>query len=84
MRAASCAGSSIGKLTWREEGSDGTADVVETLGPAGRAMFVAEQLKAWMEDEPRYVDPALYGNATAVVRREPKVRPPSPGTPLPL
>ena len=46
--------------------------MVETLGPAGRAMFVAGQLEKWLEDEVRFVDPALYGNATAVVRREPK------------
>lgn len=36
-------------------------------------MFVATQLAEWMKDEPRYVDPALYGNATAVVHREAKV-----------
>ncbi|KAL8279075.1 hypothetical protein RQP46_008533 [Phenoliferia psychrophenolica] len=51
---------------------DGLTDLVEVMGPAGRAMFVASQLEEWMKDEPRFIDPALFGNGTAVVRREAK------------
>jgi coniferyl-aldehyde dehydrogenase len=48
------------------------ADMVETLGMAGRAAFVAENLAAWMEPEPRAADPAMYGTGYALMRREPK------------
>ena len=50
----------------------GSSDVIETLGPAGRAAFVASQLEGWMKDDQRAVDPALYGNATAYVHYEAK------------
>lgn len=52
--------------------SEGASDVIETLGPAGRAVFVAGKLEAWMKDEVREVDAALYGDATACVHYEPK------------
>lgn len=50
----------------------GSSDVIETLGPAGRAAFVASKLSLWMEDDKREVDPALYGDATAYIHYEPK------------
>lgn len=45
---------------------------METLGPAGRAMFTAGQLEKWMKDEPCDVDSQVYGGAKAYVTREPK------------
>src|SRR5438132_611619 len=33
------------------------ADLIEVLGPAGRAVYAAEQLPGWMEPEPRAADP---------------------------
>ncbi len=48
------------------------ADLIEVLGPAGRAGYAAEQLGAWMEPEARPVDPALYGSGRAYVQPQPK------------
>lgn len=48
------------------------ADMVETLGMAGRAAFVAENLPGWLEPERRAADPAMYGTGWAEMRREPK------------
>lgn len=48
------------------------ADMVETLGMAGRAAYVSEHLAEWMEPEPREADPAMYGTGHAVMSREPK------------
>ncbi|HWH19164.1 MAG TPA: aldehyde dehydrogenase family protein [Solirubrobacterales bacterium] len=48
------------------------ADMVETLGMAGRAAFVAENLPAWLEPERRTADPAMYGTGWAEMRHEPK------------
>lgn len=48
------------------------SDLVECLGVAGRAGFVAERLAEWMKPQPREVDPALYGNARAYVQQQPK------------
>ena len=47
-------------------------DLVEVLGVAGRAAFAAERLGAWMADDSRPVDPALYGTTRASVRYQPK------------
>ncbi|MEA2440506.1 MAG: aldehyde dehydrogenase [Thermoleophilaceae bacterium] len=47
-------------------------DLIEVLGVAGRAAYVAEQLEAWMAPEPRYSDPALYGTGRAFVQPQPK------------
>ena len=33
------------------------ADLIEVLGPAGRAGYAAEQLEGWLAAEPRPVDP---------------------------
>jgi len=47
-------------------------DLVEVLGVAGRAAYAAEQLDAWMAEDERFTDPALYGTARAGVRYQPK------------
>ncbi len=48
------------------------ADLIEVLGPAGRAVYAAEQLGGWMADEPRQADPTLYGSGRAFVQPQPK------------
>jgi coniferyl-aldehyde dehydrogenase len=48
------------------------ADLIEVLGPAGRAVYAAEQLPTWMAAEPRAADPALYGSGRAYVQPQPK------------
>ena len=48
------------------------ADLIEVLGPAGRAGYAAEQLPGWMASEPRATDPALYGSGRAFVQPQPK------------
>ena len=47
-------------------------DLVEVLGVAGRAAYAAEQLDAWMADEERDADPAVFGTARAGVRYQAK------------
>jgi coniferyl-aldehyde dehydrogenase len=48
------------------------ADLIEILGPAGRAAYAAEQLEAWMAPEPRHAEPAFYGSGRAYVLPQPK------------
>ncbi len=48
------------------------ADLIEVLGPAGRAVYAAEQLGEWMAPESRQADPALYGSGRAFVQPQPK------------
>jgi coniferyl-aldehyde dehydrogenase len=48
------------------------ADLIEVLGPAGRAVYAAEQLPGWMASEPRHSDPLLYGSGRAFVEPQPK------------
>jgi len=48
------------------------ADLIEVLGPVGRAVYAAEQLGGWMAQEPRAADPALYGSGRAFVQPQPK------------
>ena len=48
------------------------ADMVETLGVAGRAAFAAEHLEEWMAPEPRDADPGMFGTGRAEMRLEPK------------
>jgi coniferyl-aldehyde dehydrogenase len=48
------------------------ADMIEVLGPAGRAAYAAEQLESWIAREPRPADPALYGSGRAFVEPQPK------------
>jgi coniferyl-aldehyde dehydrogenase len=49
-----------------------SADLIETLGPAGRAGYAAEHLGEWMAPEPRAADPAFYGSGRAFVQPQPK------------
>ncbi len=48
------------------------SDLIEVLGPAGRAAYAAEQLPGWMAPEARPADPALYGSGRAFVQPQPK------------
>ena len=48
------------------------ADLVECLGVAGRARFVAENLAEWMKCQVRVTDPVVYGSAKAYVQHQPK------------
>jgi coniferyl-aldehyde dehydrogenase len=48
------------------------ADLIEVLGPAGRAVYAAEQLESWMASEPRVADPALFGSGRAYVQPQAK------------
>ncbi|HEY5261575.1 MAG TPA: aldehyde dehydrogenase family protein [Solirubrobacteraceae bacterium] len=48
------------------------ADLIEVLGVAGRAVYAAEQIATWMAEEPRQVDPALYGSGRAFLAPQPK------------
>lgn len=48
------------------------ADLIEVLGPAGRAAAAIEQLGGWMMAEPRAADPTLYGSGQAYVAPQPK------------
>ena len=48
------------------------ADLIEVLGPVGRAVYAAEQLPGWMAPEPRAADPAFYGSGRAYVQPQPK------------
>jgi coniferyl-aldehyde dehydrogenase len=47
-------------------------DLIEVLGVAGRAVYAAEELPAWMAAEPRQADPALFGSGRAFVQPQPK------------
>ena len=47
-------------------------DLIEVLGVAGRAMYVAEHLEAWMSPEDRDAPAELYGTGRAYVSPQPK------------
>ena len=47
-------------------------DLIEVLGPAGRAGYAVEQLESWMAPEPRWTDPTLFGSGRAFVQPQPK------------
>ncbi len=49
-----------------------SADLIEVLGPAGRAVYAAEALPTWMAAEPRLADPLLFGSGRAFVQPQPK------------
>jgi acyl-CoA reductase-like NAD-dependent aldehyde dehydrogenase len=38
---------------------EGASDLIEVLGPAGRATYAASQLEKWMADDERWVDPKV-------------------------
>ena len=47
-------------------------DLIEVLGVAGRAVYAAENLPAWMAPEERHADAAVFGTGKASVRPQPK------------
>ncbi|WP_442624522.1 aldehyde dehydrogenase family protein [Parasphingopyxis sp.] len=51
---------------------DAFTDLIEILGPAGRAGYAIECLEAWMRDDERPAEGGLFGDARAFVRYEPK------------
>jgi coniferyl-aldehyde dehydrogenase len=48
------------------------SDLIEVLGPVGRAKYVLDRLEDWMRPSPRDVDPAVMGTATAYIQYQPK------------
>jgi coniferyl-aldehyde dehydrogenase len=48
------------------------SDLIEVLGPAGRAAYAIEQLPVWMAPEERHVDPTLFGSGRGSVEPQPK------------
>ena len=48
------------------------SDLIEVLGVVGRAQYVLEHLEEWMSPSVRHTDPAMFGNAHAYVRYQPK------------
>lgn len=48
------------------------SDLIEVLGVVGRAQYVLAHLEAWMQPEPRDVDPAAMGSARAYIQQQPK------------
>ncbi|MEN8246428.1 MAG: aldehyde dehydrogenase family protein [Thermodesulfobacteriota bacterium] len=48
------------------------ADLVECLGVAGRAGYVAENLAEWMKPQMRFAEPAVFGTGKAYIQYQPK------------
>ena len=48
------------------------SDLIEVLGPLGRARYVSEHLEAWMAPQPRDTDAGLLGTSRAYVQNQPK------------
>lgn len=48
------------------------SDLIECVGIPSRAMYAISKLDAWMADEERETDPALFGTARAYIRHQPK------------
>ena len=48
------------------------SDLIEVLGVVGRAQYVLEHLAEWMAPSFRHTDPAMFGNAEAYIRYQPK------------
>ncbi len=48
------------------------SDLIEVLGPLGRAQYVSERLEEWMAPQPRDIDAGLLGTARAYVQNQPK------------
>ena len=48
------------------------SDLIEVLGPLGRAQYVLDHLEAWMKPEPRDIDAHFFGSAKAYVEFQPK------------
>ncbi len=48
------------------------SDLIEVLGPVGRAQYVLERLPEWMAPSPRDVDPGAFGTGRAEIQYQPK------------
>ncbi len=48
------------------------SDLIEVLGPVGRAKYVLDRLEDWMRPSAREIDPALLGTAQAYIQSQPK------------
>ena len=48
------------------------SDMIEVLGVVGRAHYVLANLEAWMQPQPRDIDPGMYGAAQAYLQLQPK------------
>ena len=48
------------------------SDLIEVLGPLGRARYVSEHLEEWMAPQLRDTDPGLLGTSRAYVQNQPK------------
>jgi coniferyl-aldehyde dehydrogenase len=48
------------------------SDLIEVLGPVGRAKYVLENLEDWMRPSAREIDPAMMGTAQAYIHSQPK------------
>ncbi len=50
----------------------GASELIEVLGPVGRAQYVLGKVEEWMAPTPREVDPAFLGTAQAYTQSQPK------------
>lgn len=50
----------------------GASDLIEIMGPIGRAQYVLDNLERWMAPIERDVDPAVMGTGRAMVESQPK------------
>jgi len=48
------------------------SDLIEVLGPVGRAKYVLERLEDWMRSCVREIDPGMMGTAQAYMQSQPK------------
>lgn len=48
---------------------EGVTDLVEVLGPAGRAMYAAGELEKWTAHQDRFIDPAVSSQSFCVITR---------------
>ena len=48
------------------------SDLIEVLGPLGRAQYVLDHLEEWMQPSTRDIDPNFFGAAKAYVEFQPK------------
>ncbi len=50
----------------------GASDLIEAVGPVGRAQYVLDNLEAWMAPMPREFDAGLLGSAEVFIQSQPK------------
>lgn len=66
--------SAIGEALASDFGAHPTpaSDLIEVLGPLGRAKYVLDNLEEWMRPMPRHTEPALMGTLRAYIQSQPK------------